>query len=138
MGCRDLPAGAPRPATCEELVRGWKVTPEVAIRFLLMRTLFEQQTGHELSIISGYRSPEHQRCLGRQGRPAAPVDVSNHTSCPATALDLRISGLPTQALKAELGRAAIEAGFRWGGGSSVDDTGIPSDWPHVDLGPRQQ
>jgi len=41
-------------------------------------------------------------------------------------------------MKAIWGRIAVMNGLRWGGGSrtSVEQAGIPSDWPHVDLGPR--
>jgi len=118
-----------------DIIRRWKVTPEVAARaVLLVRSI-----PFEASIISGYRTPARQEELRRQGRPAADPNVSNHTRCPATALDWRISVTPTDSAKAEFGRAAVAAGFRWGGGSPVDpNTGIPSDWNHVDLGPRRQ
>lgn len=63
--------------------------------------------------------------------------MSNHTSCPATAIDVSIGFAPTNVLKATLGRVGILAGLRWGGGSPVDrQTGIPSDWNHFDIGPR--
>lgn len=38
--------------------------------------------------------------------------------------------------RVQFGLAANLAGLRWGGGSTVDDTGVPSDWNHLDLGPR--
>lgn len=107
-------------------------------RVARMATRFKLETGRSVSIISGYRSPEKQRELKRQGRPAAPVDVSNHTSCPATAVDVRIGLAPTNVMKAILGRIAVEEGLRWGGGSPVNpETGIPSDWNHFDVGPRR-
>lgn len=118
-----------------DIVSRWKVRREVADRAIRMTYLVP----FELSIISGYRSPAQQEDLIKAGRPAAPVGLSNHTSCPATALDFRIGVTPTRSAKAEFGRAAVQVGFRWGGGSPVDpDTGIPSDWNHVDLGPRQR
>lgn len=126
--------------TCEEIVMEWMVTPEVAILFLLQRNLFRTQTGRDVSIISGARTCAEQERLGEQGRPTAPCDLSNHVvdpGCLATALDLRVEGFPARAVKAELGRAGIEAGFRWGGGSPVED-GIPSDWNHFDLGPKNR
>lgn len=90
-----------------------------------------------VSIISGYRTPEQQEALRQAGRPAAHPDRSTHLACPATGADLRLSVTPTTAIKARFGQAAIRAGLRWGGGSPVDDNGIPSDWNHVDLGPRR-
>lgn len=117
-----------------DIITRWKVTPEVAARALLLA----RAAPFSVSIISGYRSPERQRELADAGRPAAPVDVSNHTRCPATALDWRVGVTVTDSVKAEFGRAAVFAGFRWGGGSPVDENGIPSDWNHVDLGPRRQ
>lgn len=125
--------------TCEEIVHEWMVTPEVALRFLLLRTLFQRKTGHDLTIISGARTCKEQKALERQGRPTAPCHLSNHVveeNCLATAVDVRMNGFPSRAHKYELGRAGIEAGFRWGGGSSVDEGGIPSDWNHFDLGPK--
>lgn len=89
-------------------------------------------------MISGYRTPEQQEELIREGRPAAPVELSTHTTCPATGADVRVATFPTDAIKATWGRIATEHGLRWGGGSPRDDRGIPSDWNHVDLGPRQQ
>ncbi len=97
---------------------------------------FKNETGRDMKIISGHRSIEKQMELKRQGRPAADPLVSNHTSCPATAVDVRIGFAPTRVLKATLGRLAVAEGLRWGGGSPVDSGGIPSDWNHLDLGPR--
>lgn len=88
-------------------------------------------------IISGYRTEAEQDELRRQGRPTAPNDKSTHLSCPATGADLQPSVAATHRVIADLGAAATRQGLRWGGGSPTDpDTGIPSDWPHVDLGPR--
>ena len=89
-----------------------------------------------LMIISGYRTCEHQMALGRAGRPAAPCDVSTHVSCPATGADLFTTPTPVVSVKARFVAEATFAGLRVGGGSPVDDAGIPSDWNHVDLGRR--
>jgi hypothetical protein len=104
----------------------------VAARAIMMADLVP----FDLTIISGFRSPARQEELRKAGRPAAPVHLSNHTVCPARALDFRVSVTPTPDVKAAFGAAAVRVGFRWGGGSPVDDRGIPSDWNHVDLGPR--
>lgn len=89
-----------------------------------------------ISIISGYRSPARQAELEAQGRPTADPNLSTHLSCPAGGADVRLDVAVTDAVKATFGRLAVEAGLRWGGGSPVDQNGIPSDWNHVDLGPR--
>jgi len=92
----------------------------------------------QLSIISGFRTREHQEQLAAEGRPAADPDLSTHCSCPATGADLRVNGVETGNYeKALFGESAVRAGLRWGGGSPAPD-GIPSDWNHVDLGPRSQ
>lgn len=90
-----------------------------------------------VQIISGHRSEEEQEALRREGRPTAPPGRSTHTSCPATGADVMSTIPPANQVKIELGRVARLAGLRWGGGSPVDeDTGIPLDWNHLDLGPR--
>jgi hypothetical protein len=91
-----------------------------------------------LSIISGFRTRDHQLALAESGRPATDPDVSTHCSCPATGVDLRINGVsPGPYEKALLGEAAARVGLRWGGGSPAPE-GIPTDWNHIDLGPRVQ
>lgn len=115
----------------------WTVHHDVMRRAVAGANAFTAETGREVWIISGYRSPEKQRQLKEAGRPAAGVDVSNHTSCPATAVDVRIGFGPTNAMKAILGRVMVMQGLRWGGGSPVDPkTGIPADWNHFDAGTR--
>jgi len=98
----------------------------------------QRELPFRLQITSAWRSEEHQRRLKEQGYPAADPSVSNHCSCPSTALDLTPVGVTaTDYVKALMGAAFRRAGLRWGGGSPVDpETGIPSDWVHVDLGPR--
>jgi len=115
----------------------WLVRPDVMQRVVLAADRFHSETGRTVTIISGWRSAEKQRELARQGRPAAPVESSTHTSCPATGVDVQIGLAPTRVLKATWGRIVTEVGLRWGGGSAVDSGGIPSDWNHVDAGPRR-
>jgi len=120
-----------------QLVDRWQIAPELAERVLEMARLFWDETRHDLEIFSGFRSAKKQRELERQGRPTAPVELSNHTICPARAVDLRIQGVDTVTLWQTLSRIAFEVGLRHGGGSSLDDQGLPTDRPHFDLGPRQ-
>lgn len=116
----------------------WGLDPELATRLLRMQEVFRANTPLNLQIISGFRTCEEQEQLAREGRPAAPCELSTHVACPATGADLRILGsFPGQNQKQAFGAAAATAGLRWGGGSSRDESGIPSDWNHVDLGPRQ-
>lgn len=96
----------------------------------------EEETGRRGSIVSGHRTLRLQRCLGQSGRPTADPSRSTHTTCPATGVDVGIGLAPTRVQKAILGRIARLRGLRWGGGSPVDDNGIPSDWNHFDVGPR--
>lgn len=115
----------------------WSIEPDLARRLCLMGEVFHQNTGHDLRIISGHRTCDEQKDLARQGRPAAPCELSTHTIYPAQGADLRIIGsFPAASLKQSFGAAAVTAGLRWGGGSEVDERGIPSDWNHVDLGRR--
>ena len=116
-----------------ELVMYWGITTELAHRLerLAMRLEFP------LSVISGYRSPAQQDDLRRQGRPTADNDKSTHLGCPATGVDVWPGVAVTRYVKARLGAEAGFSGLRWGGDSPVDpETGIPSDWNHLDLGPR--
>jgi len=97
---------------------------------------YEQETRLPVTLISGWRTEQEQRRLGRTGRPAAPDDLSTHRSCPATGVDISLGIAPTRVQKAIWGRIATLNGLRWGGGGAVDDGGIPLDWQHVDRGPR--
>lgn len=125
-------------ASCEELVRRWEITPELAARLLTLSALWLERFGAigSLSIVSGYRTREEQAALEREGRPAAQDKLSTHRSCPATGADLRLPLEADAYTKAELGRLVYFAGLRWGGGSPRDVHGMPTDWNHVDLGPR--
>lgn len=117
------------------LVDKWQIDEEVAQNLVWMATILP----FEMRVISGYRSREKQEDLIKEGRPAAPVGLSTHCSCPATGVDLALNVFAARQIKIEFGRVAQLAGFRWGGGSPADPiTGIPSDWNHLDLGPRKQ
>lgn len=124
--------------SCEELCERWQITPELAVRLLELdarwRDRFPNLGG--LYVISGYRTAEEQRELEREGRPAAPDELSTHRSCPATGADLQLPLAYDDGVALELGNLALLSGLRWGGGSPVNHHGIPIDWNHVDLGPR--
>lgn len=121
------------------LAQRWRVREDVMQRVMLLACQFEAETGLQLQIISGHRTHEEQDMLRLRGRPAARDELSTHRSLPATGVDLSIGAIATPALKATFGRIAVSVGLRWGGGSPVDaETGIPSDWNHVDVGPRSQ
>lgn len=119
-----------------EVSRRWALDPRVAEKIVRVCLQFERETGRQCSIISGWRSASKQRCLMGSRPYAATVTRSTHTSCPATGVDISIGFGATRAMKATLGRIAMDTGLRWGGGSRVDDVGIPLDWNHFDLGPR--
>lgn len=120
---------------CTLRAEPWSLHPELAERLAGTLDQAETETGISWRIISGYRSEQKQEELRRQGKPTAPPGCSTHTRCPSEGADVWPATLPTRALKATFGRIAVEHGLRWGGGSPVDDAGIPSDWNHVDLGP---
>jgi hypothetical protein len=115
------------------LAPAWGISLELATKLVVMSG--EKDLPFGLRIISGYRdcaaqfsvNPDLQCC--RDGRPC-----STHTTCPATGADLRPTVAVTNAVKAHVGRAAVFAGLRWGGGSPLDSDGFPTDWNHVDLG----
>lgn len=119
------------------LANDWRLDTDFASRVAATIREWKEETRIGLEVISGFRTDEEQRELGKRGRPAAPVSLSNHTRCPAHAVDFRISGFATDLMKARLGRVIVFNGLRWGGGSPVDPkTGVPSDWQHADTGPR--
>lgn len=117
-----------------ELADRWQIDHQLAARLFVMADYLP----FEVRIISGFRTAAEQAQLEIEGRPTAPDNLSTHRSCPATGADLRVSVAVTEAVKATFGEAAVRAGLRWGGGSRVNENGIPSDWNHVDLGPRRQ
>ena len=127
----------PQPVTSETdycvLADRWQVSQILAWNLVRMTRRLE----FGFSIISGYRTVGEQEALRAAGRPTAPAGTSTHTVCPAQGVDVWPSIAVTDVVKARLGEAAVSVGLRWGGGSPIDpETGIPSDWNHLDLGPR--
>ncbi len=122
-----------------ELLRGcWSLSARLADRLFHVMIQWEQETRIPITVISGFRTRRQQEDLARSGRPTAPFSLSTHTVCPSEGADLKISTFVTTAMKAQFGRIVVMNGLRWGGGSAVDPkTGIPSDWQHVDTGPRR-
>lgn len=119
-----------------DLAYRWAVDPSVLSRLILAADDFWEETRGTVRIISGYRTRQEQARLGRAGRPAARDELSTHRSCPATGVDVNIGLAPIRIDKQIWGRILRFRGLRWGGGSKVDVNGIPSDWQHVDAGPR--
>ena len=116
-----------------DLVERWTLEQELADRLTLMAGMVP----FPIQIFSGFRTAAEQDQLREEGRPAAPNELSNHLACPSRAADVKPQIAAVPMVIAQLGSAAVHAGLRWGGGSPVDpETGIPSDWQHVDLGPR--
>lgn len=121
-----------------QLAAQWQVDPDTMRRVWLAAQDFTAETGIPVDIISGYRTQRQQRELGRRGRPTAPDRVSTHRSCPATGVDIQLGLLPSNLTKSTWGQWAFRHGLRWGGGSRLLESGLPSDWQHVDRGPRLQ
>ncbi len=122
----------PNDDTCN-LGLDWGISDQLAQRLVMLAGRLE----FPIEIISGLRTPEEQDQLRAEGFPAADNDLSTHLTCPATGVDVWPGIAVTNVVKARLGAEAVHAGLRWGGGSQVDPaTGIPSDWNHLDLGPR--
>lgn len=116
-----------------EFADRWKLDLELA-RALSQGASF---LPYPIQIISGYRTPAEQDALRQEGKPAAPNDVSTHLACPSQGADVWTPTVtPTDMVKAAVGEAMVRAGLRWGGGSTPDGAGIPSDWNHFDFGPR--
>jgi len=131
---------APEPLTAEdwcELAKRWRVAPDTMKRVAMSADDYSlEMGGAPVLIISGARSPAEQQQLRRNGGRAAPDDLSTHLSCPATGVDITLGFAATSFQKVTWGRIAMMNGLRWGGGSELDDDGIPLDWQHVDRGPR--
>ena len=119
-----------------DLSNRWGLDLAFAERLLLSAQDFEAETRRAVEIISGWRTRAEQKALGRHGRPAAPDELSTHRSCPATGADVAFGFGIVQTEKHIWGRILFMNGLRWGGGSAVDANGVPSDWQHVDAGPR--
>lgn len=114
----------------------WRVDQTLMDKVFRAAELYENFTRSPVWIISGYRSRFEQMELGRRGRPTAGDAVSTHRTCPATGLDISLGAFPSMEKKRFWGQMVQSNGLRWGGGSPIDDQGIPSDWQHVDLGAR--
>ena len=119
-----------------QISKEWGIDIEVAEKVVLSADDYFQETRGTVQIISGYRTKAEQDRLMRAGRPTALDETSTHRSCPATGVDVSLGAAPTRIQKAIWGRIVTMNGLRWGGGSQVDPGGIPGDWGHVDLGPR--
>ena len=115
----------------------WGVDVDVMDRVFKAAELYTNFTRSPVWIISGFRTRLEQLQLRRSGRPAAPDELSTHRSCPATGVDISLGALPSRDKKLFWGQMVQSNGLRWGGGSEVDSGGIPSDWRHVDRGPRR-
>lgn len=119
-----------------EIRQRWKVVDTLAIRAALILLGAPSWVGRGATIVSGFRSRAKQAELEQEGRPTAPFNRSTHTSCPATGLDFSLGAMPSRQAIRRFGVLVEAVGLRWGGGSPVGEDGIPSDWNHVDLGPR--
>ena len=119
-----------------DLIEKWGLECNFAYRVAKFIDEAEFALGRDVEIISGFRSRKEQEQLSKEGRPTAPFYLSNHTTCPATAIDISMGFARTREMKLILGHQAHLNGLRWGGGSPLDDDGLPSDWNHFDLGPR--
>lgn len=112
----------------------WRIDVRLALGLHRMAQVFP----HPLMMVSGFRTPAEQEALP----DGAPVDVSTHTSCPATGADLQVVGWNKQNAPLEIrlvfAGTARAAGLRVGGGSKIDSDGVASDWNHVDLGRREK
>ena len=123
-----------------QLADRWGIAIRLADKLLV---LAREAPDLGLMIISGLRSCEEQMALAAAGRPAADCDRSTHVACPATGADLwttaspiDVSGRLNRPIVARFGAAVRFVGLRWGGGSEINAWGAPTDWNHVDLGPR--
>lgn len=114
----------------------WGVDERVMTKVARAADLFLMLTRRPVWIISGYRSRFEQGRLGQMGRPTADDDRSTHRTCPATGVDVSLGSLPPTDIILAWGNLVEVSGLRWGGGSKKDGRGIPSDWRHVDAGPR--
>jgi len=116
------------------LAARWGIDPSLALKLLAAASRLE----FPLYIISGSRSRSEQDALRASGRGAASEALSTHRTTPATGADLRVGTAATNFVKVRVGAEATIVGLRWGGGSAPDpETGIPTDWNHVDLGARR-
>lgn len=117
-----------------ELAPRWGISLELARKLVRARA----RVPFAFSIISGFRTDQRQREVGELAPcSSGQRPCSTHTVCPATGVDLWPGVAPSNDVKYALGVAATVEGLRWGGGSPVDENGIPLDWNHFDLGPAR-
>jgi len=118
------------------LAERWVVMPSVMARLHRSAKEFEEETGRAVWIVSGYRTKTEQDALRARGRPTATENRSTHRSCPSTGVDITLGFGPTTEMKHIWARILFMNGLRMGGGSPLDDDLLPTDWQHVDEGPR--
>jgi len=120
-----------------DLASRWGVAGDTMKRVAMAASDYKLETGGQVLMVSGFRTPHDQAALRRAGRPVASNDRSTHLSCPATGSDISLGLGASRFQIATWGRIALVNGLRWGGGGKVDEGGIPVDWQHVDRGPRR-
>jgi len=120
-----------------DLAVTWGLDVTFASKLAVAVAQYEEQTRGTVFITSGFRTKQSQDRLRRQGRPTADDDRSTHRSCPATGADVMLGFAPVRVQKHIWGNVLFLNGLRWGGGSPMDENGIPTDWQHVDMGPRR-
>ena len=130
----------PEPQMLHYLQEVWGLSLELACRFLAFRQwLHRMGPPMTVLIISGRRTAEDQAELKRRGRPAADPHLSTHVPRPgevgSTGLDIDIWPDHDSAW-VWVSLAAEATGLRHGGGSAIDESGLPSDKNHLDLGPK--
>ena len=116
--------------------KDWRVDCQLSDIIAAILTEVDHETLRSPHVISGYRTRAEQAELKRRGRPTAPDDLSNHRVLPSRAVDVSLGAVPSKDMKWALGRAIQRWGLRWGGGSKLDESDIPTDWQHIDFGPR--
>lgn len=119
-----------------DLARRWGVSERVMSALHTAAIQFEAETGRPVRIHSGYRTEAEQEALRARGRPTASDSTSTHRTFPATGADITLGFVPNVTLKHIWGRILRMNGLRMGGGSSLDRDLLPTDWQHVDAGPR--
>lgn len=119
-----------------EFVNHWGLRGDVASDALELGECYQRSAGGKLWIISGFRTEEEQRRLIARGGPVAEVGLSTHTSVPATGFDIGTDFELGREGWRVVGYCAACLGLRWGGGSPMDQHGIPLDKNHFDRGPR--
>ena len=119
------------------LAKDWGVDEAVMTRVVAAAQMYSSEhRGLPVDIISGARTRAEQLKLKRGGRQVADPEKSTHLSCPATGVDISLGLAPTREQISAWGTVAQIHGLRWGGGSPLEIDRIPSDWQHVDVGPR--